>query len=219
MEDKELEVWKDIETPSGQYQISNYGRCRKLFYREVTKSRNGYMIVRCSDNNISFCINVAHAVAKAFCKKNKNETIVNHKDSNIQNNYYKNLEWSTQRENVSHSFIKSRNSKNKYTGVYLGKDKKKYSVQISVKGKRYNIGSHENEEVAAIVYLSALSVIGERNRYFKVRGVVLEEKNNITPEFIIELIKRQNPALKINQAYIKKIFTLFIEKLKKNDKI
>jgi len=209
MENREPEVWKDIETPAGFYQISSWGRCRKLFYRELAESRSGYNIVICQENNIIFHLNVAHEVAKAFCPKLKHEKVVNHKDSDIKNNYYKNLEWATQRENVSHSFVKSRNAKNKYTGVYFQRKSNKYGVQISVKGKRYHIGLHKDEEVAAYVYLAALSIIGERNRYFKIRGVVLEDEKNITPQYLIDLIKKQNSKLEFDEDYIKKVFGVF----------
>jgi hypothetical protein len=219
MENREPEVWKDIETPGGYYQISSWGRCRKLFYRELTKGRSGYAIVTCSENNKAFHLNVAHEVAKAFCPKLKNEKVVNHKDSDISNNYYKNLEWATQRENVSHSFIKSRNASNRYTGVYYQKKSRKYGVQISVKGTRYNIGSHQDEEVAAYVYLCALTIIGERNRYFKVRGVIIDNEKNITPQYVVDLIRQQNPNLVFNEEYLKKIFGAFKYKLHRDSKL
>jgi len=47
---------------------------------------------------------VHRLVCKHFCKEGREDQIVvNHIDTNTSNNYYKNLEWSTQKENVNHS--------------------------------------------------------------------------------------------------------------------
>lgn len=46
-------------------------------------------------------------VAKYFCDGYFEGAVVNHKDCNIKNNNYKNLEWITQKENIHKSYIDS----------------------------------------------------------------------------------------------------------------
>lgn len=92
------------------YEISNYGRvishkngnvlCLKPFLDSLGRY---YMVSLCNENGIKK-FSIHRLVATYFCTKKKGKNVVNHKDHNTHNNYYKNLEWTTTRENVWHSY-------------------------------------------------------------------------------------------------------------------
>lgn len=117
------EVWKDIEGYE-KYQISNYGRIRikshcQTYIRsdtgkecvrqygykimKLSESTSGYyQIDLCIDNTVSTRL-VHRLVAQAFIPNPDKLPWVNHKDLNKKNNYYTNLEWTTEKENVNHA--------------------------------------------------------------------------------------------------------------------
>lgn len=108
----ENEEWKDILGYEG-YMISNYGRVKHLAKRynkyhiikpSPNKNSNRYYVALYKDNKCKN-IQVAHLVAHAFVNGYDNEhNTVNHKDGNVQNNHYSNLEWISQSENNKHSY-------------------------------------------------------------------------------------------------------------------
>ena len=114
------EIWRDVNGYEGIYQISDHGNVRSLA-REVrqgkygktrpvggmllrpTDNGNGYLIVplRKNGRRKNFYVHrlvAEHFVENVFCHK-----FVNHKDYNIRNNRAENLEWCTQRENITYS--------------------------------------------------------------------------------------------------------------------
>ena len=119
------EIWKDIENYEGYYQISNFGRVKSLD-RYVNNSslrgyikqafisgkllntqkitKNGYSYVSICKDGISKDFLIHRLVAHHFVKNIDNKKQVNHIDSDVQNNYYTNLEWVTQSENVKHAY-------------------------------------------------------------------------------------------------------------------
>lgn len=113
---------------TGFYEISSYGRVRTLKrnflrrggksyslrqkLRKPSKTSEGYRIVNlCNRGSVDFKDGgrrflVHRLVAWAFLE-NKNPKIlveVNHKDGNKSNNWYKNLEWATPKQNRIHSY-------------------------------------------------------------------------------------------------------------------
>ena len=117
-----VEVWKDIKGYEGYYQVSNYGRIKSLarpiykkdgsfyrFKRETIKSNkttsDGYYSITLSVNGHDVTKAVHILVAEAFVTKPCSDIPleVNHIDTDRKNNYYKNLEWVTHRDNVLHS--------------------------------------------------------------------------------------------------------------------
>jgi hypothetical protein len=103
-----MEIWKDIEGYSGDYQISNYGRVKSF--------KNGSSkILKCKTNNkgykwVALCLNgvqsnllVHRLVAMHFLDNDKNYKIINHIDENPANNNVSNLEWCTYSENIKKS--------------------------------------------------------------------------------------------------------------------
>ena len=122
------EIWKDIKFIdknikydfTGFYQVSNYGRIKSLerittnnhkVYEKILKTRidkDGYKIISLRINNKLKDFKVHRLVAFMFLDNPKKYTQVNHKDENKQNNYYKNLNWCSPKENANYG---SRNKK------------------------------------------------------------------------------------------------------------
>lgn len=106
------EIWKDVKGYEGSYEISNFGRVRShikigvpTYYKTPILSTPGYYTVTLSKNGkTTFSIGVHRLVAEAFIENtDPTKTEVNHKDGNKLNNYYKNLEWVTRKENNEHA--------------------------------------------------------------------------------------------------------------------
>lgn len=100
----EKEIWKDVVGFEGLYQVSNLGNIRNRFMRRISKNRmkwNGYLeAVLCKDNKIYY-FRIHRLVAEAFIPNPNNYPVINHINSNRSDNRVENLEWTTQKHNVS----------------------------------------------------------------------------------------------------------------------
>lgn len=108
----EPEQWKEVY--SG-YEISSYGRIRswknnhkgrrtapKLL--STRKDKDGYVISTIYINGKRKDKKVHRLVGIAFVPNPLNKKYINHKDGIKDNNYYKNIEWSTMSENTKHAY-------------------------------------------------------------------------------------------------------------------
>lgn len=126
------EIWRDIKDYEGLYQVSNMGRVKSLgrwsnrqkngvsfpyFIKEkILKNRKikgGYYIVGLCKDKISKDYRVNRLVAEAFIPNPDNKPFVDHIDTNPLNNFYNNLRWVTQKENINNplTLVKMSNSK------------------------------------------------------------------------------------------------------------
>ena len=112
-----MEVWKDIKGYEGYYQISNFGRVKRLATkvsgklgsirslpeRMITpRKQNDYLCVALQNNN-RVNIRIHRLVAIHFIPNTKNRLEINHIDGDKKNNNVDNLEWCTRKENVNHA--------------------------------------------------------------------------------------------------------------------
>lgn len=101
-----MEEWKDIIGYEDYYQISNYGNVRNkktnYLYKLTDINNIGYKRITLRNPIKRFFVH--RLVALHFCDGYKEGLVVNHKDGNKTNNYFKNLEWVTRSENDLHAF-------------------------------------------------------------------------------------------------------------------
>ena len=132
-----MEEWRDIEGYE-HYQVSNFGRVRRLPYTTISKNgipRNQPMIIMNPSDagkgyrNIGLwngkkqkTFRLCRIVAKAFCDNPNNYPIVNHKDCNVKNDHADNLEWCT------HSYNNTYAGAGKKRGLLESKAINQYSL-------------------------------------------------------------------------------------------
>lgn len=127
------EIWKEVKGYEGLYEISNYGRCRRIAYPIDTQAKEAqfglphylkpnhgewghtrYALTHKGKVKLA----LAHRlVLEAFEVPNPHDKPhVNHIDNNPKNNYIENLEWCTHTENMQHMIKSGRKV------TYRGKD-------------------------------------------------------------------------------------------------
>lgn len=106
------ERWITIDGYKG-YSISSFGRVKtngsryngnKIQILKLRRDKDGYVIVNLYNNTEMRTKKVHRIVGTHFCPNNENKPLINHKDGDKSNNFYKNLEWNTISENTLHGF-------------------------------------------------------------------------------------------------------------------
>lgn len=102
----ENEVWVQID--ESYYYVSSHGRIKSMYLNieriiKCNIGKRGYPVFNMRINGKTYLKTVHRLVAKYFVENPENKPQVNHIDGNKQNNYYKNLEWVTNRENALHA--------------------------------------------------------------------------------------------------------------------
>ena len=129
------EIFKPVKGYEGIYEISNYGRCRRISYKIDTEAKIAqfglphYLKPNYGEwGHVRYALSVngktklklAHRmILEAFEVPNPlNKPHVNHIDNDPTNNYIENLEWCTHTENMQHMIKCGRKV------TYKGKDHK-----------------------------------------------------------------------------------------------
>ena len=113
----DAEIWKPIKNYEDSYEVSSYGNVRSLdrniIYGEnkgENHNRKG-VILKPTLSGGYFTVSlkgkthtVHSLVGEAFLNKLDNDFVLNHIDYNKQNNFYKNLEYISQGDNVRHNY-------------------------------------------------------------------------------------------------------------------
>jgi hypothetical protein len=166
------ERWKNIAGYEGLYQVSDWGRVKSLISNKWTRrdlilslrivggNRIYYLGVVLYKNKIKKAFKVHRLVGLHFVKNSSSLPLINHLDEDTFNNYYKNLVWCNERENICYS---RKNCTSESVGVYLHKGK--WRAQITVGGKRRSLGAFTSEALASEAYKNALNSNGLLNRY------------------------------------------------------
>lgn len=185
------------------YYVTESGRV--FCYRDSGPSRHGlhqmslrgkndpkrYIQVCVCKNNKPKYFQVHRLVAQYFCDGYFDGAVVNHIDSNIHNNYYKNLEWVTQKENINKSYNSS--------GLNQVRNYKLYDLitpRIIVSGiKGANLAAETAERLGYNISQSSLKKYGRSNNimlekseaqttirkeYTEVKILSLEVPNTVT---------------------------------------
>lgn len=113
-----LEIWKAIKNFEEWYEVSSLGRVRSLprkvkhigeSYQQrpgkmmrLQKRKSNHLDVLIKMNGLEKRCWVHRLVAEAFILNPEGLPIVNHIDSNPENNELSNLEWCTQKHNINH---------------------------------------------------------------------------------------------------------------------
>lgn len=132
------EEWKDIVGFEGQYQISNFGRvkrlsrcvscgCKSLSLKEklmkpvLQHSQTNYYRLSVRLGNCK-TLKIHRLVAEAFVPNPDNKPQVDHIDGNPLNNFYLNLRWATSKENTNNPNTSWKSQKTQFKkGERLGK--------------------------------------------------------------------------------------------------
>lgn len=155
-----MEIWKDVPTYEGEYQVSNYGNVRsirfnKCRYLKITINTNGYYIASISKDSKSKTYKVHQLVAMAFLGHNPcgMDLVVDHKNDDKLDNRVENLQIVTQRFNAYKTQGKH---SSKYKGVSWHKQAHKWMSEIRINKKKYYLGLFVYEYDAHLAYQSKL---------------------------------------------------------------
>lgn len=187
------EIWKDVMGYEDLYQISNHGNIRSKDRTTIigNKKRNypgikikiatndaGYKHCLLHKNGIRKHILIHRLVYQAFNGELDDTLVIDHIDNIKSNNYYKNLQQITQRENVSKDTWRN-GTTSKYAGVsFISNNKWKSTIQFG--NKLFHIGIFETEIHASNAYLEVLAN-GKTNKYkykYTVTNKVIQAQDN-----------------------------------------
>jgi hypothetical protein len=141
------------------YSVSNFGNVRNEKTCLILKQHlhNGYYRVEVQGKKHL----IHRLIAEYFIPNPNNKAYVDHIDNNRSNNRIDNLRWVTTSENNYNMSIKKTN-KSGVKGVIWNKNKNKWEVQISHKGKRYHLGYFtDKDEAIKTRKLKANELFGE----------------------------------------------------------
>ena len=97
--------WKAIAEFPG-YEVSDHGEVRNTKRGNVLKYRvdkNGYCVISFKQGKKTLNRTIHRFVASSFVRNPKALPEVNHKDGDKTNNFWKNLEWVTESQNMQHA--------------------------------------------------------------------------------------------------------------------
>lgn len=209
----DVEQWVDIKGYEGLYQISSFGNIksldRKIIYgngKGEYHNRKGQLLKLTLSGGyktvaLSGITHTVHSlVAKHFLQQpNDKDYVVNHIDYNKENNFYKNLEWIKQGDNIRHNY--------KIGKANIGEKQKdaKLTDNIVLQIKDWLIsGKYSNAEIARRVNVSPTTITDiKKGRKWK---HVSKEKIKVesilpksTPSWIITDVRFPNEAQVIKE--------------------
>lgn len=134
------EEWKPVIGYEGRYEISNYGRLKRLFKGErILKNSfsGGYKRHSLFKDKKGVKCFIHRLVAQAFIPNPENKPFINHKDFNRANNNVSNLEWCTSKENTVHCVVNGRQNHPKVWGEKHSQAKLKTEDILFIRNYNY----------------------------------------------------------------------------------
>lgn len=141
---------------NGDIVTTSFG-VRKLIPK---KNKYGYIRIRLfNDSGERMNCFIHRLVLEAY--KDKSNLDVNHIDGNPENNYIRNLEYVSRRENIYHKHL----LKNHLVGIKFSEKYNKWKSVIGINGKSKLIGYFDSKEKAILSYKNKLIELGIENKY------------------------------------------------------
>ena len=137
------------------YSVSNYGNIRNNKTGRILKpglNSDGYHMVQLGSKNNKY---IHRLVASAFCENENLYHQVDHIDQNKTNNYYQNLRWVTQDQNIRNC-KKREGCLSRYLGVTFNNNAKKWQSQIQINSKIKYLGLYNTELQAHEAFCKAV---------------------------------------------------------------
>lgn len=185
----EEEIWKDVVGFEGYYQVSNTGKVLSLRRSKLLKpktDKDGYFeVVLCVCNERTYK-RVHRLVAEAFIPNEEILPLINHKDSNKQNNTPSNLEWCSPTHNIVHAY---KNNKHKRIGkgfCDLTNEQLKHAVELFKNGFTYK---QLNEYFSLEVDQTLWSEIFSGRRYSEITCISTDIRANYKEEIWSKVTK------------------------------
>jgi len=157
------EIWKDIPSYEGLYQVSNLGQVKSLRYNreKILKpalNSRGYLLVNIYLNKKleSFLVHQLVAIAFLNHKKCGYKKVVDHLNDIKTDNRLENLQLVTARFNC---YKTQGTYSSKYKGVHFHKHSNKWQVRIRLGDKRISLGYFKDEHDAHLAYQNKLKEI------------------------------------------------------------
>lgn len=160
------EIWKDIPSYEGNYQVSNIGRVYSKITNKIlkqSKTTTGYKKVELYRNKQKKSVRVHRLVMYAFFGVKKD--IINHKDGNPLNNNLNNLEYCNQSHNMKHAY-KLGLAKSNYFGLE-DEIAKHYKNGVGIKeiSKKFNVGYKSVKRILKDKNIDIRSISEAQNKY------------------------------------------------------
>lgn len=167
------EIWKDIPSYEGIYQVSNLGNVKSLSRENYSGKGmkimpdkllkpylddHGYYMVKLFKNKYGKTFRVHKLVAMAFLGHTPcgYKFVIDHINDNPKDNRVNNLQIVTQRENA---FKTQGKYTSQYKGVIWDKSRNKWQSKIYINGKTKYLGRFDSEYEAHLKYQEALNNI------------------------------------------------------------
>lgn len=167
---KMKEVWISIFGYEGLYEVSNIGRVKSLHRKYSPGNRilkfnlhpKGYYAVALCKNNTMKTYRTHALVALAFLGPRPKGLGIDHINNQKTDNRADNLEYVTQRENISRGKggLLKENRSSKHMGVSWHKYNKVWDSRININGKKLRLGYFKKEVDAAKAYQDKLLELG-----------------------------------------------------------
>lgn len=202
LDDLDGEIWRDVHGYEGLYQVSNYGRVKSYHTSHGGRilkplfTKEGYLRIDVfKDMKGKHCL-IHRLVAEAFIPNVDSKPQVNHIDGHKFNNYVRNLEWATQKENQQHAVTIGLQASG--AGSYQAKFSASDVLYI-----RNNPGKLNLEQLAKIFNATATTIgrIQKGKNYKTVGGEIrehpLQHPNRITDETRAKVRQLREQGVKV----------------------